>query len=230
MSGKKKDEDMMAGIDEVDGGSYGLVEFYPSYVIDEKKWDRFVKAVESAVRRSVEYKDYVTYLRDEVDLDCDTFFPGVASADARVEIHHCPLTLYEVADAVARQMMRIGEPPFSTFMAADAIVRLHYEGLVGVAPLSKTVHDLVHSGRVVVPVSAAHGDVRGFVRRYHRDMSRDSLKKLELALLRREEDVRRVNEVLRLDVRFNPSRTLEEFASEVRGLLPEGGEGEEPDE
>jgi len=224
MPKSKNDREIEREVDGVDGDSYGLVEFYPSYAIDKKRWDRFVKAVESIIRRCLEYKDYVTYLRDEVDLDEDIFLSKVTSQDVRIEIHHSPLTLYEITDAVANQFIRKNEKPFSSFTIANEVIRLHYKDMVGVVPLSKTVHDLVHSGKVLIPISAVHGNVREFVKQYHRDMNRDTLKKLECALLRRKEDIMEINKILKLDIRYNPSRTLEEFVSEISGLLPMGDE------
>ena len=42
--------------------------------------------------------------------------------------------------------------PYDMFTICDDVMRLHYEGKVGLIPLSETVHELVHSGKIFIPL------------------------------------------------------------------------------
>jgi hypothetical protein len=228
MTRKTKKEDDVPGM--ADGANYGLVRFYPQAVMDDVKWTKFVKFAERLVRSCVEQKDYVQYLRDELRLDRDIFMGGVSVKDASIEIHHAPLTLFDIVFAVARNVARTGNLPFSTFSVANEVVRLHYAGKVGVVPLCKTVHELVHAGKVSVPISAIHGDVRWFVKEYSLDIDKEALKKLESVCTRDAAAQRRSNSsMLSADVRVWSRGQLERFSQELRQLVAAAETPEEDD-
>jgi hypothetical protein len=51
-------------------------------------------------------------------------------------------------------------------MVAQEIMRLHYVGLVGLIPLSVTAHELVHAGKLIVPLNCVYGRFVQFVKEY----------------------------------------------------------------
>ena len=46
-------------------------------------------------------------------------------------------------------------------------MRLHYRGLVGLIPLSVTAHELVHDGKLIVPLNCVYGKFVQFVKEYY---------------------------------------------------------------
>ena len=64
------------------------------YFVDidnDKKRFKFIKRIENIVRSSMEYRDYIGYLKETVGLDSCIFFPGITSTGKhnkiRIEMH-----------------------------------------------------------------------------------------------------------------------------------------------
>jgi hypothetical protein len=132
---------------------------------DEKSLDRLIKTIERYVRSSVEYREYTSFLKEEVDMNQCAFFPKLIREDVGIEIHHSPLTLYDITSIIFNYM-QINEVDPTPFGIADEVMKVHYEGLVGLIPLTNTVHELVHSGDVFIPVDKVYGNVKTFYNRY----------------------------------------------------------------
>lgn len=159
------------------------------YVIfSDKERVRFIKMVESVCRTSMEYKDYIDYLKKEVDMTQCSFFTNVTSAGARrkisIEIHHEPFTLYDICEIVLNKHVT-QDIPLNPLLMSEEIMKLHYQNKVGLIPLSKTVHALVHSGKLFIPLQCVAGDYLSFIEEYYHDISPElhSIleKKLELS-------------------------------------------------
>lgn len=146
-----------------------------SWQEDERSLDRMIKRIERLVRGSIEYKEYVSFLKDEIDMNSCSFFSGVSRKEdqgVRIEIHHAPLTLYDIT-SILFNFMQIHEVDPTPFDVADAVMRCHFEGLVGLAPLSVTAHELVHTGDAFVPVDKVYGNVREFYDRFRDGFTQD---------------------------------------------------------
>ena len=55
------------------------------FIEDEKEYERFVKDIESTVRRSYEYKRMISYLRDNMNMNQCAFLKGVSNADGNFD-------------------------------------------------------------------------------------------------------------------------------------------------
>lgn len=66
------------------------MEYYVD-IEDSKKRFKFISRIEKIVRSSMEYRDYIGYLKETVGLDSCTFFQGITSAGKhsriRIELH-----------------------------------------------------------------------------------------------------------------------------------------------
>ena len=142
--------------------SYSLKEDYN----DEKEYVKIIKVIERIIRSSYEYKNYVKYLKDEVDMNACSFFNNLSREDISIEIHHAPLTLFEIASIVFNKHIFIKGDSIDIYDVANEVMECHYDGKVGLIPLSLTVHQLVHRGDIFVPVNCVFGDVRGFYNEY----------------------------------------------------------------
>ena len=66
-----------------------------------KQRRRLINGVKKLIRSSMEYRDYVQYLKEYVDMDSCAFFRKVTSnpqentenKKVKIEIHHAPFTL-----------------------------------------------------------------------------------------------------------------------------------------
>jgi len=139
----------------------------PAFMDDDKEYIKVIKLLEKLVRQSYEYKNYVNFLKNEIDMNCCSFFNNATRDDISIEIHHSPFTLFEIACIVfAKNVAKYGSDNYDIYEVAEEITKLHYEGLIGLIPLSLTVHQLVHRGDIFIPVNCVFGNVSEFYKRY----------------------------------------------------------------
>ena len=186
----------------VDPNKFGDKSFYPNNLQDKKILTKFIKAAESVARKSTELKAYIQYLKDEVDMSSCLFFNNLDMKDVTIELHHYPFTLYDVVEIITNNFIR-NKYPLSTFSVAFQVVKLHYENMIGLVPLSKTVHDLVHAGRVYIPMQAVFGNVSYFLEAYHEDMSQEILERLKTLITTSKEKMEQLNSILTEKIIYN---------------------------
>lgn len=131
-----------------------------------KDRDKFIKRCEKIIRSSMEYRDYINFLKENVDMNRCAFFQSVTSEDTRrvkIEIHHEPFTLYDYVAVVVDKFQAEGLP-LNDLMIADEVMELHYNNQVGLIPLSKTIHEVIHnSNKLFIPLNMVYGDYAGFL-------------------------------------------------------------------
>ena len=75
--------------------------FYFIDVYDENNVKKFIKSTERLIRKSREYNNYIMQLRTNVNaLNYDSIMSNIALADTDLELHHYPLTLYDIVETV----------------------------------------------------------------------------------------------------------------------------------
>ena len=124
-----------------------------------KDFERYIKDVKSEVRGSFEYREMVSYLRENAGMDRSGLNPNIASTDAhkvKIEIHHTPLCLEDIVKVVYEKR-RVNHEDISVQMVAKEVMECHYKGIVGLYPLSATEHELVHNGYLFIPPSKVFG-------------------------------------------------------------------------
>ena len=83
-----------------------------------------------------------------------------------IQIHHEPFDLFSITQIVMnRQEKELGY--INELQVAEEVMRLHYRGLVGLIPLSVTAHELVHDGKLIVPLNCVYGKFVQFVKEYY---------------------------------------------------------------
>lgn len=146
-------------------------------LLDEKDFIKYIKDIESDVRVSQEYRKAVWYLKNTEGMDTCSFLEGVSSRDndkIKIEIHHSPLTLFDITLAVIKKRMANRED-LSVEGVAEEVAYLHYVGLVGLIPLSTTIHKIVHNNFLFVPVQSVRGNYRGFIELYYQYIAPETL-------------------------------------------------------
>ena len=141
------------------------------YVNIEKPKDRkkFIERIEKNVRSSMEYRDYIRFLKEHIGLDSCIFFQNVSSSNkkhVRIELHHEPFTLYDIVSVVVKKFEEEGIP-LNDLAIADEVMELHYANKVGLVPLSKTAHEIIHkSSKLMIPLSMVYGSYSEFIEEY----------------------------------------------------------------
>lgn len=164
------------------------MEYYVNINTDKDR-NKYIKRVEKIIRASTEYRDYITFLKDHVDLNKCVFFQNVTSdkgtnkrGRVSIELHHEPFTLYDYVDVVLRKFQDTGVP-INDLLIADEVLELHYSNMVGLVPLSKTMHEVVHnSTKIFVPLNMVYGDYSQFLDKYEDYISDELYEKLQRKL------------------------------------------------
>ena len=133
----------------------------PIYPIkSESERDRFISICEKFIRSSMEYREYMAFLKDKMDFNRCAVLSNVINGNGKkysIEIHHEPFTLYDLVDI---EIMRreTEHLPIEILPIAESVMCLHYVGIVGLIPLSKTQHELIHSSKCFIPLQHIYQD------------------------------------------------------------------------
>ncbi len=148
---------------------------------DEKDFQKYLKEVEKAVRTSIEYRRFISYLRDYMDMDRCAFFKDTTrdrDSKVKIEIHHYPFTLYDICKIVYNKRTFYGES-VEREMVAKEVMQLHYQLVVGLIPVSKTIHELAHNEWIFIPVDKVLGNWKAFRDAYKDFMEADQYDVIE---------------------------------------------------
>ena len=146
------------------------MEYYVPLSNDKEK-HKFITRIEKIVRSSMEYRDYINFLKEHIGLDSCVFFQNVGGSNAKksrisIELHHEPFTLYDIVATVLTKYQDEGLP-LNDLNIADEVMELHYANKVGLVPLSKTVHKVIHnSTKLLVPLTMVYGQYSQFLDEY----------------------------------------------------------------
>lgn len=153
-------------------------------LMSEKDKIKIIKTIERIVRSSQEYKHFIAFLRKEVDMTMCSFFNNISNKDSKkvsIEIHHEPFTLFDITQIVLEKWIAEGKK-INPILIAEEVMKLHYQNKVGLIPLSITVHELVHSGKLFIPLQNVYGDFISFFEEYEPYISNDLKDILQIKL------------------------------------------------
>lgn len=193
----KKKEFFLPNFDE-----YGENEFYESLNLldNEKSKEKFIKSIERIIRTSLEYSAYIRYLKTTVLLtQCSVLnaLPEEVSKSLNIEMHHCPLTLYDLVDIILTKHLKLGTNYTRVSIANDVMIS-HYQNQIGLVPMTKTMHQLIHSGVQVVNKDDIFGDYHAFAEQYSTFLEDEHRSKIE-----------RVDSLSRSEIQNTRSRYLQ---------------------
>lgn len=147
------------------------VSFYFDDFYDDKAVKQFIKNTERLIRTSKEYKTYIELLRTNIfALNHDSILSNITTADVDLEFHHTPLTLYDIIEIIMLDHMTKGIK-FTSFSIAKKVMNAHFEHKIGITPLTKTTHELAHSGNLFIKKQQIFGDYRAFMKQYANGIS-----------------------------------------------------------
>ena len=154
--------------------------FKPKYQTTKDR-DKYIKTVEQTIRKSFEYRTYIQFLKQNLDMGRCIVLKNIKASSAgkhySIEIHHEPFTLYDIVGTILNKRDQLGQP-VDALSIADEVMGLHYEGKIGLIPLSKTMHELVHSGRIFIPLQYIYQDYVAFAKEYEPYMETTLIEKI----------------------------------------------------
>lgn len=146
---------------------------------------RVIKQIEQIVRGSIEYRQYIDYLKKNIDMNSCSYFSGVNRKEGKkisIEIHHEPFYLYDIAQIVLEKQIDDERSKVNPIRLAEEVMKLHYQNKVGLVPISKTVHELVHNDKIFIPLQNVYGDYLAFLEEYEDYIPNDITSMLETKL------------------------------------------------
>lgn len=157
------------------------IEDYDIY--DDKDFKKYIQDIEKMVRQSFEYKQFIYYLRNYMDMGKSYFFKDLSSNERskiKIEIHHTPFDLYTIVLIVFNKRLFYNED-LSVEMVAKEVMEIHYKCMIGLVPLTQTEHELVHNKYLFIPVINENnvytifGRYRAFIDYYKEFMTQEML-------------------------------------------------------
>lgn len=160
----KKDDDIVLS---VKGDSKNIIEsFYFTEFSDTKAIKNFIKKIESQIRKSNEYKDYIYHLDKEIGINQCAVFGNISDSDeVTLEFHHYPFTLYDIVEICVNNRI-LNDEKFCSMDIIDEVLKLHEKNEVGLVKLCKTAHELIHDGKIFVKLESIFGKVNEFIEDY----------------------------------------------------------------
>ena len=150
-------------------------------LFDDKDREKYIKDLERTIRSSYEYRNMIQYLREYMNMNSCAFMPNITNDVNRrikIEIHHSPFTLRDVCVTIINKRMKNNEP-LTIESVAYEVMYVHYCLMVGLIPLSETVHQLVHTQYIFIPVDKVYGYYKNFVKSYYDYIDPELLDKLD---------------------------------------------------
>lgn len=143
----------------------------------------FIKAVEKVVRTSKYYSRYIAHIKNDLGLNfCQIKGNIVEDEEGEgknknlIEMHHGPvLTLFDVTSIILNHMLLHGEK-ITTFSVAHKVLEEHFEHRVQTVMLCKTVHEMVHDGKIFLNYKQGFGDLTTFLEMYYDGLDEQQIK------------------------------------------------------
>lgn len=150
-----------------------------------KSLDKFVKKVEKVIRGSFEYRRFVEAYRTIFTVENCAFFNNIKVSEktARLELHHYPFSLYDLVSIEIKKQSALYMNKVHPFLIAEEVMRIHFTGIVGIVPLSKTVHELAHAGEIFINLKLVKTDYETYIKsnsNYIDEELLDKVKQLEI--------------------------------------------------
>lgn len=151
-------------------------------LFNEKDFKKYIEDIERLVRSSREYREAIQYMRKYINMNSSLFFRNVNNIEStkiKIELHHYPFTLFDIVITVFNKRTKLQEP-LDVELVAKEVAYLHYFLVIGLVPLSKTEHKLVHNQALFIPLELngnpiVLGDYNKFVEMYEKDIPEDAM-------------------------------------------------------
>ena len=150
-------------------------------LFDDKEREKYINDLERHVRSSYEYRNMVQYLREYMNMNSCAFIPNITNEVNRkikIELHHSPFTLRDICVTILNKRIKNNEI-LTIESVAYEVMFVHYSLMVGLIPLSETVHQLVHSQYIFIPTDKVYGYYKNFVKTYNDYIDPELLDKLD---------------------------------------------------
>ncbi len=152
----------------------------------EAEFNKFIKNVETTVRRSVEYKMWKKYIIDILGITT-CMITQEKMDECTIEVHHHVPSLYLAVKALINKRLDIKQE-FSTFDIALETIELHFANKIGYITLLKSMHEKFHNGYLSIPKEYIKGNYMSFLNEYSKYLDDTDLETINIRLATTEAD------------------------------------------
>lgn len=151
-------------------------------ISNDKEFVKYIEDIKKVIRSSYEYRQFVNYLRDNMNMNACSFFKNVSNSNTfkiRIELHHSPYTLQDIVMTVFNKRVFYNES-LEIEMVAKEVMYIHYFLMVGIIPLAETVHELVHKQLIFIPLDKVLGNYEAFEEMYGEWIPPETVDKIDM--------------------------------------------------
>lgn len=134
---------------------YGEEPFLITEFLSNKEKTLFIKNVERFVRTSDGYNRWLTFIHGVLGLEYICYYSGENEIECKIEVHHYPLSLYNIADMYITNHLENGISPL---IVANDILLYHFKNMIGFVLLTKSNHEKCHNGVLQIPIEIVEGN------------------------------------------------------------------------
>jgi hypothetical protein len=150
---------------------------------NEKLRIHYFKSIERLIRTSFEYKEFISFMKSELDMGKCYFFFNINQRYMKrkkigIEIHHTPLTLFDIV-SIVYNYNKENDLSLLDLYISQVVMKLHYQKLIGLIPLSTTLHELAHAGELFINTSYIWGEWEQFLTQYRSGFTDEQVNKLD---------------------------------------------------
>lgn len=153
------------------------------YILDNISFIKFIKNVEMQIRTSIEYKSYIKYLKEELNLNHCMVYSNITDSVAPIEMHHFLLTLYDYVEIIIGWCFK-SKIEFSSSKIFGILMEEHRLNNILVMMLSRAVHIAIHNKnkndeKRFLDYRMAHGNISEFLQKYYLGLSFNHILKIK---------------------------------------------------
>lgn len=150
-------------------------------ISNDKEFIKYIEDIKKCVRTSYEYRQFVNYLRENMNMNACSFFKNISNQNTfkiRIELHHSPFTLQDIVMTIFNKRVFYNES-LEIEMVAKEVMYIHYFLMVGIIPLAETVHELVHKQLIFIPLDKVMGNYEAFMEMYGEWIPPETMDKID---------------------------------------------------
>jgi len=140
---------------------------------NETDYTKFIKNCEVMVRKSIEYKDWRSYIIDVLGINT-CMITNERIDEVTIDVHHHVPNLYMVMKAIVNKNLK-NDLEFSTFDICLKAIELHFQNKIGYITLLSSMHEKFHNGFLEIPKELIRGDYLWFIKEYSEFLDEDDL-------------------------------------------------------
>jgi len=130
----------------------------------EAEYTKFIRNVETTIRRSIEYRMWKGYIIDVLGIKT-CMITNENIDECSIEVHHHLPTLFTLVKGLVNKKIENKEG-FSTFDISLEAIELHFANKIGYATLIKSMHEKFHNGFLSIPKELIKGDYMYFINEF----------------------------------------------------------------